>query len=745
MASVPMTNSETAPAAVKFRFIATICSGSFLLFLVQPMIARMALPRLGGAPAVWNSAMLVYQALLLGGYAYAHWLGRFAPRRQAMIHIAAFLVAALMLPIGLAAGNPPADANPFLWVPMLLLGSIGPLFFVVAAQAPLMQRWFTLSGGGDPYPLYAASNLGSFGGLIAYPLLVEPLLAVAQQSALWTCGYVALLILVGLCAVVLPKDAVAAVAQVPTSPLPNRRRVAYWIILAAVPSGLMLSTSLHLTTDIVAMPLLWVVPLGLYLLSFSVAFAANRTLADVLTRLAPFALLFAACGVFADSTRWPVAFAFASLANLFIVSVALHSAMFARRPEPEHLTRFYLAMSVGGVIGGLFCALAAPLIFDWTYEHPILLAASAFLLAPSAIFGWATRVWGAENRATRITVIGLALLLLVSMVGQGGAGLPVSQTAAMVTSFALIGLAVLSLGSRWLYTGAVIALMLCLGGWNKVALSAAPGQMTRSFFGVYSLRNSTDVRTLVHGTTVHGIQNRGTVAREVMPTSYYAPNSGVGLAMRAAPSLFGQKARIGVVGLGAGTLACYAKPGQAWRFYEIDPVIVELARDPKSFTFLSRCLPGGDVAIGDARIVIARQPVNNADLLAVDAFSSDSVPMHLLTTEAFATYRKHLSANGLLMVHISNRYLDLSPVIAAAAANGWSARIRHYTPDKAGENLRYAASIWVAMSPDPATIDRLMAFDRTQPWETLKPRPGFSPWGDDHASILSIIKIKEQD
>jgi hypothetical protein len=745
MASVPMRSADTGQSASKFRFVATICAGSFLLFLVQPMIARMALPRLGGAPAVWNSAMLVYQALLLGGYAYAHWLGRFAPRRQAMIHIAAFLLAAIMLPIGLAAGNPPADANPFFWVPMLLLGSIGPLFFVVAAQAPLMQRWFTRSGGGDPYPLYAASNLGSFGGLIAYPLLVEPMLTVAQQSAMWTCGYVALMILVGLCAVVLPKGDVAETAQAPATPLPDRRRVAYWIILAAVPSGLMLSTSLHLTTDIVAMPLLWVVPLGLYLLSFSVSFAANQTLADVLTRLAPFALLFAACGVFADTTSWPMVFAFASLANLFIVSVALHSAMFAQRPEPEHLTRFYLAMSVGGVIGGLFCALAAPLIFDWTYEHPILIAASALLLAPPAIFDWAKRVWNGDDRAARATRFGLIALLFISMIGQGGFGLPVSRTAAMVTSFVLIGLAVLSLGNRVLYTGAVIALMLCLGGWSKVSLSVAPGQMTRSFFGVYSIRNGKDVRTLVHGTTVHGIQNRGTVAREMMPTSYYAPRSGVGIAMRSAPALFGAKARIGVVGLGAGTLACYAKPGQAWRFYEIDPVIVSLARDAKSFTFLSRCLPKIEVAIGDARIVLAGEPDNSADLLAVDAFSSDSVPMHLLTTEAFATYRKHLSTSGLLMVHISNRYLDLSPVIAAAAANGWSARIRYYKPSAEGVALHQGASIWVAMSPDPETIDRLIAYDRTQPWDILKPRSGFSAWADDHASILSIIKIKQQD
>lgn len=731
--------------AAKFRFVATICAGSFLLFLVQPMIARMALPRLGGAPAVWNSAMLVYQALLLAGYAYAHMLGRLAARHQALIHLGLFVAAGLMLPIGLIAGNPPADANPFFWVPGLLLGSIGPLFFVVAAQAPLMQRWYTLCGGEDPYPLYAASNLGSFGGLIAYPLIVEPILDVTQQSLVWTAGYLLLLLLIGLCALVLPRSEAVTQVQAPVSPRPEAKQLAWWIILAAVPSGLMLSTSLHLTTDIVAMPLLWVVPLGLYLLSFSVAFAAKRALADGVTRLAPFSLLFAACGVFADSTRWPILFALASLANLFICSVALHSMMFARRPAPEHLTRFYLAMSVGGVIGGLFCALAAPLIFDWTYEHPILLAACALLLAPPAIFDWGKRLWTANGRFLLITGTGLALLLFLSTIGQGYLGLPVSRTAAMVTSFILIGLGLISLGNRWLFTGAVVALMLCLGGWSKLALSAAPGQMTRSFFGVYSLRDRKDVRTLVHGTTVHGIQNRGTIAREMMPTSYYAPNSGIGLAMRAAPALFGEGARIGVVGLGSGTLACYAKPGQRWRFYEIDPVIATLARDPERFTFLSRCLPGADVAIGDARIVIAGERSGSADLLAVDAFSSDSVPMHLLTTEAFATYRRHLSAKGLLLVHISNRYLDLSPVIAAAAKNGWHARIRNYTPDKAGEKLNYAASIWVAMSPDPATIARLIAYDRTQPWEAVTQRPGFAPWDDGHASILSIIKIREED
>lgn len=744
-ANMAMTRVVSTRSIHKLQFILTICAGSFLLFLVQPMIARMALPRLGGAPTVWNSAMLVYQALLLVGYAYAHWLGRLAPRRQLYIHVSLFLLASLMLPIGLVAGNPPADANPFLWVPMLLLGSIGPLFFIVAAQAPLMQRWYTFSDGGDPYPLYAASNLGSFGGLIAYPLVVEPFLSVAEQSLMWTLGYVVLLLLVVMCGLRLPIVTPTATDDRAAGQLPSRRSVVGWILLAAIPSGLMLSTSLHLTTDIVAMPLLWVVPLGLYLLSFSVAFAANRTLADMLTRLAPFSLLFAACGVFAETTRWPFTFAFASLANLFIVSVALHSMMYVRRPAPEHLTRFYLAMSVGGVIGGLFCALAAPLLFDWTYEHPILLAAAALVLTPTAIFDRTRALWTSDGSTARITRWAAIIFLFLSMVGHGGLGLPISKSAAMAASFVIIGGAVISLGNRWLYTAAVGALMLSLGGWDKLALSAVPGLMTRSFFGVYSVRDSKDRRTLVHGTTVHGIQNRGSAAREIMPISYYAPPSGVGQAMRAAPALFGATARIGVIGLGSGTLACYARTGQRWRFYEIDPVIVDIARDADRFTFLSRCLPSPDIAIGDARIVLGSEAAGSADLLVVDAFSSDSVPMHLLTSEAFATYRRHLAPNGLLMVHISNRYLDLSPVIAAAAARGWHARLRHYRPDASGEALQHAGSIWVAMSPDRRTIDRLLASDANAPWVALTLRPGFDAWTDDHASILSIIKIKRQD
>jgi spermidine synthase len=743
-----MHAAEQTPIMAKtsrLGFYATICFGSFLLFLVQPMVARMALPRLGGAPTVWNSAMLVYQSLLLGGYAYAHWLGRFVPRRQAVIHLVLFAVAAYFLPVGLAKTLPPADASPFIWVPYLLLTSIGPLFFMVAAQAPLMQRWFTAAGGGDPYRLYAASNLGSFAGLIAYPLVLEPLLPVVSQSRLWSFGYIGVLLLVLICALSLPKGGENVATQPEETPRPDRKTLGLWILLAAVPSGLMLSTSLHLTTDIVAMPLLWVLPLGLYLLSFSIAFGESRVLPDFFKRIAPIILLMSACAAFIDSTSHPFIIAFVILFSLFVVSTVLHSEMFARRPHPEHLTRFYLAMSIGGVVGGLFCALLAPLIFDWTYEHPILIAVAAYLVAPVPIFAISRRLWDGSDKANRVAFRLGAVAILISLGVLLGLDTDYAVMIKTIAAIAIIDVAIISFGNAVLFAGSVIALMLALGGWEKVALSTQDGLMTRSYFGVYSVRTSgTSGRLLVHGTTVHGVQNLEK-GKEALPTTYYAPRSGIGLAMAAAPSLFGPSARIGVVGLGAGTLSCYAKSGQNWRFYEIDPVMIEIASDPKRFTFLSRCLPHPSIGLGDARITLAAEAAQSADLLAIDAFSSDSVPMHLLTKEAFATYRRHLSANGLLMVHISNRYLDLEPVIAAASLDGWVASAREYTATAEERQQNQSSSFWIALSPSAETIRKLHQANPKETWRPLKSRLGFTPWTDDHATILNILKPYKRD
>ena len=717
-------------------FVLTILAGSFLLFLVQPMIARMALPRLGGAPAVWNSAMLVYQALLLAGYAYAHWLGRVAPRAQGLIHLGVLALAALWLPIGLSAATPPADGPPALWVPWLLAASIGPLFFAVSAQAPLIQRWFgSAHDGRDPYALYAASNLGSFTGLIAYPLLVEPGLSLHAQSRVWSGGYIVLALLVAACVWRLPRGQ-GIRAPRPTSPAPGRARLLLWIALALVPSGLMLATSTYITTDVVAMPLLWVLPLGLYLLSFTIAFAERRGAADFITACAPITILMFGGVLMGGYQAWPWFNLIVALLDLFMASVALHTALYRARPAPDRLTGFYLAMAAGGALGGVFAGLIAPLIFDWTYEFPLLILAAGALVPQLYLSARLRALWTGPRRHAALAIVVVALGVQVLLRTRDGTGLTGPTNYGVL--FLVVGAAgLVSLGARKPYLVVLVAALLLFGGYRSLALSAEPGARTRSYFGVYTIRSSPGLRELDHGTTVHGIQQRGSPERERTPTTYYAPRSGVGQAMTAAPRLFGPAARIGVVGLGTGTLACYARPGQAWRFYEIDPTVIRIARDSGAFTYLSRCLPNPVIRVGDARVRLREEAPASLDLLALDAFSSDAVPMHLMTREAFATYGRVLSPRGLLLVHISNRFVDLEPVVAATArADGWSAAKFDYHPSLL--DGRASASIWIALSRDSAT---LAALGQEEPgWEPLTPRPGLAPWTDDYSTILPLLK-----
>lgn len=727
---------------VRPLFVVTILASSFLLFLVQPMVARMALPRLGGAPAVWNSAMLVYQALLLGGYAYAHWLGRLGPRAQGMTHLAVLLVAGLWLPIGLNALQPGPTAQPALWVPWLLCLSIGPLFFAVSAQAPLLQRWFSLSREGeDPYALYAASNFGSFAGLIAYPLVVEPGMALLGQRILWSSGYILVGLLVALCAATLPKTAPGAAAlasPAPQSAPPTGRRVAHWIALAFVPSGLMLATSTYISTDIVAMPLLWVVPLGLYLLSFTVAFATDRTMADMQTRVAPVAILLFGGILVAGMGGMPYLGAIMALALLFLVSVALNTALYRIRPEPDRLTGFYLAMAVGGALGGVFAALIAPLVFDWTYEYPILVLAAGLLVPQHALLRPIRRLWeGSAHRRHILTgVVALVVLGLVGLIlADAGPGLGALPQAALLV-IVVIGL--LSMGARWAFVSVLLGVLVAFGGYRAVMISLEPHARTRSYFGVYTVHNAATQRQLAHGTTVHGVQLLGSPARERTPTAYYVAASGVGSAMQVLPILYGAHARVGIVGLGSGTLACYAVAGQDWRFYEIDPAVVRIARDTGQFTFLSRCLPHPGIVLGDARLNLAVAPAASLDLLALDAFSSDAVPMHLMTREAFASYARVLAPRGLLLVHISNRFLDLEPVVAAAAqGGGWYSAQLFYHPRAINRDAA-TMSQWIALSRDPAVIQSLKARDSA--WGPVKPRAGFAPWTDDYSTILPLLK-----
>jgi SAM-dependent methyltransferase len=723
-------------------FVATILLGSFLLFLVQPMVARMALPRLGGAPNVWNSAMLVYQLLLLGGYAYAHLLGRLSLRRQAVAHVAVLALAALTLPIALAELPPAAPGTEVVWVPLLFLVTIGPLFFAVSAQAPLMQRWYAAQpGAADPYPLYAASNLGSFTGLLAYPLLAEPLLPIAIQSTLWAAGYGALVVLVILAGRRLPRERAPDESADDDTPEAAEtigwRRIALWIALAAVPSGLMLSTTTYLTTDIVAMPLLWVIPLGLYLLSFTVAFAERRVIADAFARYAAALVMVLGSITILVSANGSVPAAISSIALLFIVAVALHGRLYETRPSPARLTLFYLVMSAGGVLGGAITALFAPLLFDWTWEHPLLIVAAALLVPMPAYARWIDRFGLTPDRSRIAMAAALAAALVgISFLANAIAASPRSPILVQVLLAVIVVLSLLFVRWRAAFAAVLALTMLALGGMDSLRTSLA-GDRSRSYFGIYTVRDTDDaLRTLAHGTTLHGIQHRAK-GRRLDPTSYYGRTAGIGLALDGGDRLLGKDAEIGIVGLGVGTLACYKRPGQAWTFYEIDPAVLDYSHDGR-FTFIEQCAPDARMVIGDARLELATAPAASYDLLAIDAFSSDAVPLHLLTDEAFKVYLRTLAPDGLLLFHISNRYIDLAPALdAAARANGMSAILRRDVRVK----WPLTPSIWVAMARDPKRLERLQAASGAG-WSQL-PRADRPAWTDDYASILPHLNWRK--
>ena len=720
-------------------FVTTILVGSFLLFLVQPMVARMALPRLGGAPNVWNSAMLVYQGLLLGGYWHAHRLARYSLRRQVQVHLGLFALAALSLPVSLAALPAPQPGSEVWWVPLLFVLSVGPVFLAVSAQAPLMQRWYALDPqAGQPWALYAASNLGSFGGLIAYPLLAEPLLTLRQQSWAWSLGYLLLLALIVVTARSRWDLADAAGTMIPQSgakaAIP-RRTVIHWIVLAAVPSGLMLSTTTHLTTDVFAMPLLWVVPLGLYLLSFVIAFADWRAPAQFVSSLAWLGLLTIGA-MAAVSYGWMgVVPLLCSVVLLFLLCTALHARLYELRPASEQLTTFYLSMSAGGALGGLFTALIAPLTFDWVWEYPLLVLASALLLPRGWLPDW--RHGAGLEPALRWTALG-ALVLTVGVLGWMlfQANLYVDDRAMRWPLAALLALAGLALVPWRAAAAATLAmLMLVQGGYDTLADSLA-GIRTRSYFGIYTVREHPEQRkrTLMHGTTAHGVQSTDPARRRV-PLAYYGPGSGAGIVFGHPRELIGPGARFGVLGLGAGSLACFRQPDQPLTVFEIDPAVLALSRQ-RRFTYLGDCAPNARVVLGDARLELAQEPHGSFDLLAIDAFSSDSVPLHLFTHEAFGVYLDALSERGIMMVHISNNFIDLEPALAAELkARGLAAAVRDDYP---ADTADYWPTSWVAVSRDPAQIARIRALAPTLEWRPLgKPAP--QVWRDDYASILPYV------
>ena len=768
--------------AVLLLYALTLFTGATLLFVMQPMVGKMILPLLGGTPAVWSTCMVFFQAALLGGYAYAHWLtARLRPSRQVLVHLVVLALPLVVLPLavnpGLLRGG---EANPVLDVLTLLSVSVGLPFLVVSATAPLLQKWFTHTGhpaARDPYFLYAASNLGSMLALLGYPTLVEPRLHLQgpswlSQTTLWSLGYAGLAGLTALCALTLwwkpvaeptPPPAAGEPAPVPIEERPRWPRRLHWIVLAFVPSSLLLGVTTYITTDLAAVPLLWVLPLAIYLLTFILAFGRwPRLLHQVVVALAlPLALLVIFLMVSALPERiWVIVLWHFGL--LFVIALACHGTLALDRPGPRHLTEFYLLISVGGVLGGLFNALVAPTVFSSLIEYPLMMVLACVLLA--APRGAGLGLGGDARRALLAVVLAAALALVLY-----------SESATIRIDFSFLA-RVLDLGServsawldpaerllnklliygpplavawllrrRPLHLGLALAAVLLISGFVD-ARNSDQMRQSRSFFGVLRISRDRDPKgytELRHGTTLHGRQSLEP-ARRAEPLSYYQRKGPIGQLFteldRRAGSL-----HMAVVGLGTGTLAAYARPGDRITFYEIDRLVRDVAFDPAYFTYATDARDRGvsmRLELGDARIrmeaVKRDRPEERYDVILVDAFSSDAIPVHLLTREALRLYFDLLGPRGILALHISNRYLRLEPVVAALAENGRYARLLQH--GDTGDVRGGVEASWAILARRPEDFGE-MASDSRWTEARLDPEPGVVAWTDDFHNLLSVFK-----
>jgi hypothetical protein len=719
-------------------FSLTLFTSALLLFWVEPMFGKMVLPLLGGAPSIWITAMLFYQVALLAGYAYAHATSRWLkPLPQMALHLGFMLLAFSVLPVAVPPGwVPPAEANPVPWLLKMLTVALGAPFIVLAATAPMMQRWFSATRhpqAENPYFLYAVSNAGSFAGLFAYPLLLEPLLTLADQSRAWSGGFIALFALVVLSAAGAQafrrgkqRKSTRTVTEKKT-PWPVLLR---WLVLSAAPSSLLLSVTTFITTDVAAIPFLWVLPLALYLLTFIIAFSSRPLITSRFALwLQPFLLAplcIALIPVLGQTGISPIVFLPVHLAVFFFSALICHFELVRLKPEAQDLTRFYLVMSLGGALGGAFNVLIAPVLFNDVYEYPLGLMLVCLL-----------RPWPREGIWRWKAVVACALGAAALMTGAAILGQPTESS----SLFYLLGykLAIAAAAFLLFFTRRH-PLWLGLGlGTCLVATMAVPGLTSlitadRNFFGVIRVRDfAGGYRILEHGTTIHGLQARDP-AYEKEPLSYYSRYGGMGEALTA---LGRKKAapHVAIIGLGVGSLVCYGSP--QWRFtlYEIDPAVARVAQDPALFTFLSACKSRQDIVLGDGRLAIARASEGSFDLIVLDAFSSDVIPVHLVTQEAISLYLEKLAPGGMIVLHLSNRYLYLSPTVAAIARNLELAALERIAPGGTieGTALPYYGSIVVALGRKPRDLKPLA---RMEGWKPLVAGADVAAWTDDYSNLL---------
>ncbi len=749
---------------MSLRFATALFVSAMLLFTCQPLVARMIVPLLGGSPSVWIVCSLCFQALLLAGYGYAHFLGtRLSVKTQVAVQLALVATVFAVLPVAVdeAVAARLTASHPTVGLLLLLLRTIGLPFFVLSTTSPLLQRWFAELGEKDPYHLYAASNAGSMLALLGYPFVVEPLLAVKAQSRALHVGYAGYALLLVVCAITTVRY--RSPARVDATPAPPQVRASdserpilagiaappvgarwpqrfVWVALAFAPSSLLLAATEYVTTDIASVPLLWVVPLAIYLASFIVAFGKKQPIGPALwSRALALGATLVAALVVADVQRpsWLVAAAHVGL--LFLGSVVCHRALAMLRPPVERLTEFYLLLSVGGVLGGMFNGLLAPVLFDDLVEYPLAIG----LVCLGRVVLDAERDAKTSN-VRRDALLGGAAALFALLAVR--IGLKMYASPAVLRGALLVALAIAFAWSKPRPVRFAVALVgIVLAGMRN-----QPGGeeifADRGFFGVLAVKNDTSrgVRTLVYGRTVHGIQSLDP-AKAAVPLAYYHPAGPAGDVLGPLPDeaaregLAGGRS-VGVIGLGVGSLAAYARSGDRWTFFELNPTVVTIAE--KNFTFVpdARKRATVDVEIGDARLRLRAGPPNRFDTLVLDAFSSDAIPMHLVTREALAVYRRSLRPDGVLLAHVSNQHLNLRPVLAALAHDaGMFAMARVDNVSPAESEAGRANSIWVVLTESAAELARIGA-KSPGAWVALMPAPGQPVWSDDFANVLGALR-----
>ncbi|MGZ5056702.1 MAG: fused MFS/spermidine synthase, partial [Methylobacter sp.] len=692
-----------------------------------------------------------YQSILFLGYLYAHYLStRYNQHRQIQIHTALILISFLALPLALPENTvPPTDSNPTFWLLWTLFLAIGLPFFVVSTTAPLIQKWFANVGhhtSHDPYYLYAASNTGSLIALLSYPFLLEPNIGLANQKSYWSVGYLILCLLIAGCAFVLWKNRQATAEQqesvdsVADGNSLSLTTKLHWLALAFVPSSLLLGLTNFISTDIASVPLLWIIPLTLYLLSFVIVFSKwNDKIHPLMVKLQPIFLVPFIAYAFinpADLPYW--AYLILHLIAFFFAVMVCHGELAKLRPHTRHLTTFYLIMSFAGMLGGMFNTFVAPFVFNAVYEYPIMIVA-ALLLRPGRI----TRNSALANSPLP-QIIAPALLVIAGIILYASVDDLLQYFDIIVIS--LIGLTLLTFLLRArplgfaLMTGAIIFLALGVHGLSSHTL-----YQERTFFDVLAVREAvlTDEQgqpesyhELFHGTTKHGAQRLAANLSQI-PLTYYSRPGPMGQLFKEYDNT-DQAWNIGVVGLGAGALACYAKDQQHWTLYEIDPLVVDIAGNPAYFTYLSQCARNATMRVGDARLSLEKEPDQHFDLLIMDAFSSDSVPTHLLTKEALELYFKKLKPNGILAFHMTNRHLSLKKVLSInAEALHLASLIQEFKPQQ--EIPLVVATDWVVMAKHAETLEPLR-LSLLGKWQKMPLYFDMKPWTDDFTNIVSIWK-----